>query len=83
MCLSNNAACKKCNPEMELVRLEVNVNQETADALRSIMRKNGISATEAVRRAIAVNYYLSQEYAKGRKIHTMNQDGKKVREVIF
>lgn len=83
MCLSHNDACKKCKPEMELVRLEVNVNRETADALRSLMVKKGISATETVRRAIAVMHYFDEQKREGRIIQTMNQNNRKVREVIY
>ena len=68
---------------MELVRLSVNVNQETAAAIRSLMAANHISASETLRRAIAITHYFDEQTAQGRKIHTMNQDGKKVREVIY
>jgi hypothetical protein len=49
-----------------LVRLNVNVDQETADAIRSIMEAGGVSATEAVRRAIVVTHYISEEQKRGR-----------------
>lgn len=83
MCLSHNEACRKCNPEMELTRLSVNLNQETAHALLDMMASRGTTASETLRRAIAISSYFHQEKASGRKIHIMNQDGSKVRELVF
>jgi hypothetical protein len=83
MCLSKNAACKKCNPEMELVRLSVNVNQETAAAILGLMSRNDITATETLRRAIAITHYFDGQSAEGGKILTMDQDGTKVKEVVY
>lgn len=83
MCLSHNEACRSCNPEMELTRLSVNVNQETAHAILDLMAKKDISASETLRRAIAVSDYFHKEKAQGRKIHIMNQDGTKAREMVF
>lgn len=83
MCISHNEACQKCNPEMELVRLSVNVNQETAEAILSMMAKRDNTASETVRRAIAVNDYFHKEKASGRKIHITNPDGTDTRELVF
>lgn len=66
-----------------LVRLNVNLNRETADALKAIADKEKISLTEAVRRAIAVLKFVEEEQARGRRIQTMEQDGKDKRELIL
>lgn len=83
MCISHNEACIKCNPEMELVRLSVNVNQETAHAILELMAKRDITASETVRRAIAVSDYFHKEKVAGRKIHITNPDGTNTRELVF
>ena len=66
-----------------LVRLNVNLNRETADALKEIADKEKISLTEAVRRAIAVLKFVEEEQARGRRIQTMEKDGKDKRELIL
>ena len=50
-------------------RLSVNMNEETAQALKE---KNGLSVTEAVRRAISVYKFVNDELESGRKILTMD-----------
>ncbi len=66
-----------------LVRLNVNLNKETAAALKEIAAKENISLTEAVRRAIAILKFVEEEQDRGRKIQTMDQDGKDKRELIL
>jgi hypothetical protein len=66
-----------------LVRLNVNLNQETAEALKEIAKKENISLTEAVRRAIAILKFVEEEQDRGRKIQTMDRDGKDKRELIL
>ena len=46
-------------------RLSVNMNQETADALKLYAQKNNISVTEAVRRIIALAHSIESEMRKG------------------
>lgn len=83
MCLSHNEACRSCNPEMELTRLSVNVKQETTHAILDLMVAGDHTASEITRRAIAVTDYFHKEKAQGRKIHIMNQDSTKARELVF
>lgn len=66
-----------------LVRLNVNLNKETAEALKEIAQKENISLTEAVRRAIAILKFVEEEQGRGRKIQTMDRDGKDKRELIL
>jgi hypothetical protein len=65
------------------VRLNVNLNKETAAALKDIAEKQGISLTEAVRRAIALLKFVDEERTAGRKIQTMDSDGKNKRELVL
>jgi hypothetical protein len=66
-----------------LVRLNVNLNQETADALKALAAKENISYTEAVRRAIAVFKFIEDEQAEGRKIQTMDANDRNKRELVL
>lgn len=67
----------------EPVRLSVNLNKDTADALKEIAQSRGISITEAVRRSLNVYFYLLEQHDKGRTIETCNSRGKRRRELIF
>jgi hypothetical protein len=69
--------------EAEMVRLSVNLNQETALAIKRIACRSGTSVTEGIRRAISIYKFLQDENLKGRKIHVMDYDGSNVRELVF
>ncbi|MBM7025315.1 ribbon-helix-helix protein, CopG family [Clavibacter zhangzhiyongii] len=66
-----------------VTRLSVNLNAETAKALKHIAEERQITVTEAIRRAIAVYEYIDSEARKGRRIQTSNQDREDVREFIL
>jgi len=67
----------------QLVRLNVNLNSETADALKEIADHRGISFTEAVRRAISVYKFIDEETQEGRRIQTVSPDRSEVRELVL
>lgn len=69
--------------DKEITRLSVNLNGETADALRDLAASKGISITEAVRRAISLTAFIESEIRAGRQIHTVKANGKKRRELII
>lgn len=64
-----------------LVKLSVNLNPETAKALKDLSYLQNKSITDTMRQAIAVLQYLDNERAQGRVIRTMDKNGKKVREI--
>lgn len=68
---------------VEITRLSVNINQDTANALRSLAERQGVSMTEVVRRAISLAVFVDEEIRAGRQIHTVRADGKKRRELII
>lgn len=68
---------------VELTRLSVNLNEETAEALREIADSRGISFTEAVRRSIGVYKAALDEVDAGRVIRTSTPNGKKTKEWIL
>lgn len=66
---------KESTPDnsLNLTRLSVNMNLDTANALRELAHQRGISYTEAVRRAISIYYFLDNETRKGRHIIISDQ----------
>jgi hypothetical protein len=71
------------SPESSLVRLNVNLNAETAEALKAVAADKNISVTEAVRRAIAVYKFIAEENQRGRHIQTTDPEREQVRELIL
>ncbi|WP_258059977.1 MULTISPECIES: CopG family transcriptional regulator [unclassified Rathayibacter] len=67
----------------QLVRLSINMNPETAAALKEFAQAKRLSYTEAVRRAIAIAKYIEDEVREGRKIQTVDADRNEVRELIL
>lgn len=66
-----------------LVRLNVNLNHETADAIKELAEERGISVTEAVRRAISLYKYVEDQTNEGRKIQVADRSGKTVSELVL
>lgn len=79
----NEATTEQRNATQDLVRLSVNMNPETAAALKEFAANRHLSYTEAVRRAIAIAKYLDDEVTEGRKVQTVDPDRKDVRELIL
>jgi hypothetical protein len=69
--------------DQTLVRLNVNLNVETAAALRQIAEERDISFTEAVRRAISVYKFIDDETREGRRIQTTSSDRGDIRELVL
>ena len=67
----------------DLTRLNVNLNQETAAALKTIASDNNISLTEAIRRAIALLKFIEDEIGDDRKVQIMDRDGRNKRELVL
>lgn len=67
----------------DLVRLNVNLNKETAAALKELAERQDVSLTETIRRAIAVLKFVSDQQISGRKIQAMNQDGSDKQELVL
>ncbi|MDM7886572.1 ribbon-helix-helix protein, CopG family [Curtobacterium sp. RHCKG23] len=67
----------------QLVRLNVNLNAETAEALKEIADQRGISFTEAVRRAISVYKFIDDETQEGHRIQTVDPERNEVRELVL
>lgn len=64
-------------------RLNININAETADALRKLKQEKSMSATEIVRNAIALYEYLADEKKNDRRIQTTDANGKDKHDIVF
>ncbi len=65
------------------VRLSINLNDELAEVLKTIADKRGITATEAIRRAIAWYKFIDDEVIDGgSRIQLVDRDGDRVKEVV-
>ncbi|MEU3341957.1 ribbon-helix-helix protein, CopG family [Streptomyces sp. NPDC006668] len=66
----------------EFTRLSININDETADALKRLKSAKGISITEAVRRAVALYDLVDRETGKTGKLQIVD-DGGHTREILL
>ncbi len=69
--------------QQQLVRLNVNMNEQTAKDLKELADRDGLSFTETIRRAVAIYKYIRDEVRKDRVILTMDPDGKNRREIVL
>lgn len=57
-----------------LTRLSINVNQDTAQALRDLAKQNETTVTEIVRRAVAVYKFFDEAEDAHKTIQLVDQD---------
>lgn len=62
-------------------RLNVNINAQTAAALKDYAEEQGVSITEAVRRLIGVGDFIAKAQGEGKQV-LLRQDGETER-VVF
>lgn len=68
----------------QLVRLNVNMSKETAKNLKELSKRQGLSLTETVRRAITIYKFIYDEVrVNKRTIQTMDADGGNKREIVL
>jgi hypothetical protein len=67
----------------DIVRLNVNLNSATADALKKLSDEQGVSLTEVVRRAISLYDFIDGERRSGHRIQTTDPERGEVRELIL
>ena len=58
------------------LRMSVNINKECADILREVKARHGISATEAVRRAIGLLGFTEQARHNGEQLYVESRNGR-------
>jgi hypothetical protein len=64
-----------------MTRLSVNINDETAAAIRNAMAREDRTATAVVKRAVSLYYYLREARKRGDEIQLVN--GSTVTRVEF
>ena len=57
-------------------RLSVNINDATAAALTDLADRRGTTVTEIVRRAVSVYHFVSGELASGKRLQTVDREGR-------
>jgi hypothetical protein len=63
-------------------RLNINVSDGDGTALETIAEEDGITVTEAVRRAIAADVFLRDARARGERVLLQDSAGA-TREILF
>lgn len=66
---------------VKVVRLSINLNPETADTLKDLAARQGLTITEAVRRAISVYSYVIEAKANNEQVQLVGNG--RVRELVF
>jgi hypothetical protein len=64
------------------VKVTVNLPQQDIDTLRSIADRKGITMTEALRRAIALEQFVEEAVGRGANI-LIEEKGKTLRQVVI
>lgn len=59
-----------------MTRLSVNINDDTAAALRSLAEEDGVTITEVVRRAVSVYKFFDEAKEAGKTIQLVDRDEK-------
>ncbi|WP_241031951.1 ribbon-helix-helix protein, CopG family [Rhodococcus koreensis] len=77
------AATQPESTAQKSIRLSVNMNTETAEALREIAEAYGISVTEAVRRAVSVAHFVEEQTRQGKTVQIEDPKTGKVRELVM
>lgn len=62
-------------------RLNVNINKQTADALKDYAEKNDVSITEALRRLVGVGDFIAKAQEDGRQVLLRHND--ETERVVF
>jgi hypothetical protein len=65
-----------------LVRLSINLSMETAETLKALVDRKGVTITEGIRRAIAVWRFVEDETSRGNQIAVIEKD-ESVRKVLI
>ncbi len=64
------------------VKVTVNLPDETVEAIKTIAAQRGTTVTEALRRAVESEKFLSEETRSGSKILVEKPEGT-IRQVVF
>jgi hypothetical protein len=65
------------------IRLNVNMNTDTAEGLRYVAEKYGITVTEALRRVVSLGYFLEKQTEDGSVVLVEDKKGKQNQLVMI
>lgn len=74
---------EQAKQEQKLTRLSVNLNAETAAALRSYADRHGLSFTESIRKMIGVTVYVDAQVVAGRTVYISDPHEMNMRELVL
>lgn len=80
--LKAQANVNKQSETLSPKRMSVTLSGDAAKWLESLAESQGITQTEALRKAIATEAYIQREISEGSKILVQKAD-KEIREVVF
>jgi hypothetical protein len=75
-------AVKLADERPRYVKLNVNLGQPVAQALKTLADRHGVTVTEEVRRTISVAKYLDDRLSEGGRVLVESKDGQ-VRELVL
>lgn len=78
--MSENSSTEE---QMDIVQLRVNLNRETADALKQMSDSSGESITEVIRRSIALHKFVKDAQESGKMILTRDLRKGDEREIVL
>jgi predicted DNA-binding helix-hairpin-helix protein len=68
--------CASHREETVAVRLNININEDTRDALKDLAERRQITVTEVVRRCVSVYKFIEDEAVDGNRKLAIEVDGK-------
>ncbi len=72
------------NPDITTpVRVSVNLPAKTAETLRGLAESEGVTITEAIRRAIATQDFFIREARQSQRVILEDKESGSKREVVF
>jgi hypothetical protein len=77
-----NTVISRIERTTPMKKVTVNLSDETIEDLKAVAEKQGITLTEAIRKAIATEKFVQDERDEGAKI-LVERPGGRVREVEF
>jgi predicted transcriptional regulator len=77
-----NTVISRIERTTPMKKVTVNLSDETIEDLKTVAEKQGITLTEAIRKAIATEKFVQDERDEGAKI-LVERPGGRVREVEF
>lgn len=64
-------------------RLSANLDENSVAALARIEENNKVNRTEAIKRAVYLLDHIESEYRSGRRVLTVDRDGKNPLEIML